>query len=124
MFWFGLVKSAGKIYILADKDGLTAWLSEHDAINYWEVPYHRATRHSHLKSMSACIHYIQFEPRVIGFNDIESLKESELIKPQGQHYLLQLSGEAGACTALLCTGKKAKQIYAKGRIPSLTDRED
>jgi hypothetical protein len=71
--------------------------TEKEARAYWEESYNRKHVQSYEGSMSACIHYIMFSPRIHEMPDVaeEKLKELIYLDEGGEPHLLSLSCVAG-----------------------------
>lgn len=63
---FVLIKFDGRIFIMADdKFNISAFTSVKSAIKHFESEYDNSHVRSYEASMSACMHFIQFQPRIV-----------------------------------------------------------
>jgi hypothetical protein len=77
--------------------------------------YNRNHDRGYEASMSACVHAIEFSPRVIKAPSIPELKRKVLTDPPT---LCEISSISGRYLTLRCR-KSAKAYYDKGRTPEL-----
>lgn len=52
-----------------------AWASESEALRYYSMAYVKAEHRSYESSMSACIHMVTFDPKIVLVSDFEMLKK-------------------------------------------------
>ena len=114
-FFAVMIQNDDKTFLMLHKDySVAAWMSEYDAMQYFEKPYREAHTHTYERSMSACIHWLTFKPRVVHFNSIEEV-EKILVKPMRPATIHNVSGWM---TVLECN-ELATAKYEEGREPSL-----
>jgi hypothetical protein len=112
-----LVKGSDEnVYIMATKDGaIQGFKNIKSAKKYFSDIYDEAHSLSYERSMSACIHYIQFMPRVVEFEDFENVKNC--IAAEEPH-LFVLHSIAGSMNAINCR-PGAKALWDAGHPPEL-----
>ena len=99
-----------KDYVLMSEEGkLTAFQSLQQARDYFEIAYDKRHGSTYERSMSACIHYIFFEPRVINVKSKKELKTLVAKPPQS----LSWWTVAGGMEGLLLDRKKGAALYKK-----------
>ena len=70
--YLALMKADGKYYIYANKPGVvSAFVSEREALNFFENAYRRGHNRSFEGSMSACMNWMSFQPSVVSLNSDE-----------------------------------------------------
>lgn len=120
--YVALFESENKVYLLMTHDNdsgkylIHGFESLNKGLSFFTNSYNRAHDRSYESSMSACINYIFFKPRIAKFDSIKQL-ESKLL---GKDYkLVELSHVSGYYTALTCNGKNVSKIYDEAKSPEL-----
>lgn len=118
MLWLVLSKNKEEIYALTVEDGaIRVFDTEKDALSTFEKMYSRGCRSTYESSMSACIHYIHFQPRVVGFTTEEELRDRLLGEPP--YRTVQMTSAAGRMSGMHCTQPGVEELYASGSNPKL-----
>jgi hypothetical protein len=117
--YVALFKSSDDVYLLMTDDipyQILGFKSLQKGLNYFTDAYNANHDRSYEASMSACINFISFAPRIARFRSIEELKSKLL----GKGYTLnQLSHVSGYYKALSCKAKTASNIYENAVSPEL-----
>jgi hypothetical protein len=117
-----LVRGGGKkdVYIMATDDGVVqGFVTDKDAKDYFLHSYESGYSRSYVGSMSACIHFLQYQPRVVGFKDLDDIKQRIASDPPR---LVSLWGEAGGMKAVTCR-PEAYDIWDKAEsVPLISNR--
>lgn len=95
-----LLRYSGKIFLMTNRDGsVSGFASVKEAQDSFEEGYNRNHRRGYEASMSACVHFIFFEPKVLELKDesIETLKE---IVGEGPYSNCSLVTVAGRMTGI------------------------
>ena len=112
------IKANDEIYLLSDDEGVVnGFPSQAAALRRFEAKYNQAHGRGYVGSMSACIHYMQFEYRcheVIA--DVQSLMPS-VVEPYST--IRSVYGESGGFKGILCTGPRAAEWHSGGVQPRL-----
>ena len=115
--WLVVMENNGNYYLLGDNDGcVSAFKTQKEALDYFEIPYHRAHGISNEKSMSAVLNYISYQPSVVEMVDDETLKdyfESEKVK------YVSIRGISGGFVGAVIRQDYGKEMFEKGTKPSL-----
>lgn len=100
---------------------ILGWDSMARGVNYFEEAYNRAHSRGYEPSMSACINFVQLQPKVVAFDSIEDL-EKKLLPKGACRSPHRLSTVSGSYDVLPLDSKLAAPIYAAGRTPNLITR--
>lgn len=115
-----LFKQDGKIvYLLMTDDTpheIMGWENLKDGLNYFTRGYNQAHGRGYESSMSACINYISFNPKLVQFKDLQELVEKLLGSEPPR--LMHLRHIAGNYFALKCI-PSAIDVYEAGISPDL-----
>jgi len=97
-FWCLRVEVEEKKYLVVDGDKhVIAYNTKKEAAGYFERSYELAHRRSYEASMSACFHFIQYNPRVVGPLTLEEVKKAAGDDPE----VFSMWGGAGGIDGLL-----------------------
>ena len=97
-FWVVCITCDKKKYIMLNDDyKVMAFGKKKNAHKYFEQSYEAAHHRSYEGSMSACVHFIMFQPEVVGPVDIDQIKEA--VGTGSQAY--SLMSPAGAMNGML-----------------------
>jgi len=109
-----------QVFIMANDDGtVRGFTDERQARNCWRRSYDAAHARSYEGSMSACIHFMFFQPRIVRFKDLQDIKDRIASDPPR---LVQLSHNSGFMKAITCR-KEAYAIWkAAEPVPLISDR--
>lgn len=120
-FFVALIKTEQHISFLTNDGVVQGWTSLRDALAYWTNGYKRKHGSSYEGSMSACIHYISFQPRVIeipGDTEEERLEflNSQVDLPAS---LMTFSNVSGRIQGVPLSAEKGPALYETGTSPDL-----
>lgn len=120
MIGITLFKSEGEVFIHCDQQGRIL-VSETPAeiVKDMENTYNEFHARNYESSMSACIHYIFFQPRVVTVKDIEEIKE-HIAAEQPRH--VSLSHVSGYAHAITCR-PEAMSYWEKAAKPQLISKK-
>lgn len=109
------------VYIMASDEGkIHGFITEDEANKYFLRAYEEKHSQSFEGSMSACVHFIQFQPRVVGFEDLEDIKRRIASDPPR---LVLMVGQAGGLNAITCR-PEAYEIWNKAESVPLISNMD
>lgn len=117
--WVAMVKGEARLFLLMTEEPvhlIRGWKSEAEAAAYFTDSYNRKHDQSYEGSISACIHFIQYQPKILRFKDMEELKAT-LLTDDIQLY--SLWAVSGGFTAIECHNSKAQAAYDAGISPAL-----
>lgn len=121
MYWLALLNpdNKGKIYVLAhDESGvLQVWHTRKAALASFTDSYNRNHARSYEASMSACTHFMSFNPRVVKVKNVEDI-EKQLIDLEDVS-VVSLGHVSGYMDAVSATRKSALIMWEKGTVPAL-----
>lgn len=118
-----ILKTTEGYFLLLNRDDATkvvsirGWKSLRDAISYYEDGYNAGHNRSHEASMSACINFIQFQPRIIQFPTLDDLVKGLDLTPNEKP--LTIRSISGCYLVLKLKSELAEPIYEKGFEPKL-----
>ena len=117
--------SNSKYYLLLSVDDNTCsiqgWVSLPKALSYFEDGYNQCHSRSYESSMSACINFIQFQPKIVSFDGLDDMiKKLDL---QDNPTPLRLSSISGSYTVLKLKTELAESLYDNGFGPKLITKE-
>jgi hypothetical protein len=95
-----------------------AFKTSEEATGFFEEAYNRKHNSGYEASMSACINFIQFQPKIIKINGMEDLKKIAADPPK----LVSIGGVAGWMTGIT-TSDLAKKLWEEGISPKLISKE-
>jgi hypothetical protein len=111
-----LINTGKAIFIMATDDNyIHAFKTQKEALNYFEDGYQTCHKRSYESSMSACINYIGFRPRVIFIPNLDFVKNHIGEKVPR---LMNLRSVAGFMKGIT-TCPEAKKYWEKGIEPRL-----
>jgi hypothetical protein len=121
MYWLILLNpdNKGKIYVQAcDEDGvLNGFKTKREALASFEDAYKAKHHRGFEASMSACIHYMQFNPSVIKVRSYDDIAERLIqVKTAGPVSLRSVAGYMFAVPAIQPT---ALEMWENGTKPAL-----
>lgn len=112
---------SGKYYLLLTKnDGIyniQGWPNKQDALSYFTRGYNQSHDRGYESSMSACINYIQFQPAILSFCDLQDMIQKLGLKEGSQP--VHLSSISGHYIVLPLDTEQAKLYYDQGTRPAL-----
>jgi hypothetical protein len=81
-----ILNTSDKYWLMLHKDGphaysVLGWNNLDKALAYFEEGYRQSHQRNYEGSMSACINYIQFQPRIVEFADLADLENRLLPHP-------------------------------------------
>ena len=121
-----LIQSDGQIYLMLSRDGdqltIAGWSTPEEAKGYFERGYNNAHDRGYESSMSACINFIQFTPKIVTFPTLEALVEALGIV-EGKSEAVRLSSISGWMDALILDQEKAKAVWESGDTPALISED-
>lgn len=107
-----------------DPAEILGWKTEKEAVEYFTGGYNRNHDRGYEPSMSAAVHYIMYQPRIVSFESVEQLADSLLLDRENMK-LVRLWCVAGGFRVLVCDNPKAQQIYDQGiQPPLITAKEE
>jgi len=121
MYYIYLLGVNEKVYIMANNEpphNVVGFEDEKSALEYFEVPYHQAHTISHEKSMSATMHFMFYNPRLIKVESLDELKKLSTEPPE----LFKLNHVSGFMFGILCN-HSATEFYDNGKVPALVSDE-
>jgi len=108
--------SEGAVFIMADKDNsIMSFESTQKALDFFETPYNDNHKRSYEASMSACIHYIFFQPIIITVKDIEEITNKIAAANPKNYRMHHISGTMYG----ISTRSSALKYWEKGIRPEL-----
>jgi len=113
-YYVALVQSEGKTYLLLNDTSpfsIRGFATQREGLAYFERAYDLAPSEA-----SACLHFIQFTPAIIGVPNLEFIK-NKIINPKDLKPY-SLFGEAG-CLMVANTRAGAEKLWESGKIPVL-----
>jgi WD40 repeat protein len=110
-----LFNSDGKCFISCDDKGTIYATDKETAVDSIEGAYNAKHRQSYEGSMSACIHYMFFNPRVVTVKDLDEIKKHIASNHPGLCHLRHVSGFAYGITCR----PEAMQYWKKADQPKL-----
>jgi hypothetical protein len=119
-------QNGNEIYLLMTKDqtdqttNVRAFDNRQEALNYFENGYRRNHARGYEASMSACLNFISFQPKVHAFDepDITSLIAKGVIDLE-TFKAYSIRDVSGHMLGALCTGQTAKEWHDSGTTPNL-----
>jgi hypothetical protein len=116
-----MYRSEGRLYLGSDKDGvLCGYPSLEDAVSSVEKQYEERHKRSYESSMSTCIFWIFYSPKVVQVASLDDIRDRVIdMKKAAVHTCRNVSG---AITGVLCTGPHAAELYNSGIESRLTTR--
>lgn len=115
-FWRVIVEVDKKFILMTDKDGVVSGFeSERQGCESFERAYDRGHSRGYEGSMSACLHFVFYQPSIVYFANTEAVKKI-LKEPI---VLISSWSAAGSMYGLQCKVKETKAIWNKGTKPKL-----
>lgn len=115
-FWGAIIEIDKKFILLTNPDGVVSGFeSEKQGCNSFEQAYNRGHARGYEGSMSACIHFIFYQPSIVYFTNIEAVKK--ILKDP--IILISSWSAAGSMYGLQCKVKEARTLWNKGMKPRL-----
>lgn len=120
-FFVALIKTEQHISFMTNDGVIQGWTSLQKALDYWTGGYNRKHRSSYEGSMSACIHYISFQPRVIQVPGDTEEERLEFLKSQVDlpASLMTFSNVSGRMQGVPLSAEKGLALYETGTSPDL-----
>jgi len=121
MIYIYLINTQGKIYIMARPDPphtVIGFENKKDGLDYFEISYQSSHTKGYEKSMSATLHYVFFNPRLVDVKNLDEIKEMAAT-PAELYHLRHVSGNM---IGILCN-EKAQKYYEDGTPPALVSDE-
>ena len=88
-----LIESDGKIFVRCNRNGqILASENADDLVKEIEEGYNELHKRDYQFSMSACIHYITFKPKVCSVKDLEEIKTKIVTDPPKKFLISNVSG--------------------------------
>ncbi len=116
-----LVEVNDAFYILSDDDGtVCGYDTEKAALDMVEGGYNSSHRRGYEASMSACVNWLFFKPKVVSTTGTDDLLARFFLTPQCT--AVRLGSVAGSMTGLLCD-RDVKAIWDAGVAPRLISEE-
>jgi len=113
-----LLKVQGKVYLMMDDENPQKIMGFQDpeyGLRYFEDAYAEGHMRGHVSSMSACFFHIEFQPRIVSFRSLETLRKAVDV-PVG---IYQLRGESGFMSGVP-VNKRGRDAWRRGKVPNLT----
>jgi hypothetical protein len=111
----------GKVYIQSVDNCVRSFKTVREALDYFEKGYAGNHSRGYESSMSACLHYIQFHPKVHEMPDGEdcsSLVDEDVIDLE-TFKNCRIQSVSGTMAGALCTGSNALSWHESGISPAL-----
>lgn len=114
-----LIKAEEKICLVVNDDGqsISGWETKKAALSTFEDAYNENHARSHEASMSACLHFIQFQPRVWETQGEEELEE-RLLGP-GPWHVTNMRAVSGSFRGIEYKRLEALKVYEEAFSPDL-----
>ena len=114
-----LVKTSDGIFLVCNGGDASVQADESEAalVRMWESMYHQAHGRGFERSMSACVHFLFFQPSVIQFEDTDDLL-SFIENEDGKVMPYSLSSVAGSLSGFKCT-EAGEARWESGTKPTL-----
>lgn len=115
------IKADNKIYLhIGNENVVSDFETVERAMQFFERPYEKAHSRGYEASMSACINYITYQPRVHNweYENLSPLVEQGVID-NDTYRAYELSHVSGHVKGALCTGVNAEIWHESGISPSL-----
>ncbi len=113
-----LIVRDASVYIMTHRDGsIQCFENDVEGVRYFEKGYNDSHNTGYQQSMSACMHYISFQPRIISLST-EQIETILLGEPPWSNF--SLGSIAGTMSGIKCEGPEAKEIYDRAIAPNLT----
>lgn len=113
----------GYYLMLSRKDGVVGilgWTHLQDALSYFTACYDSNHRRSYEASMSACINYIEFHPRILEFNGLQDMIDKLKLTPN--EHVVRISSISGSYEVMSLNEELVKPLYDDGIRPNLMTR--
>ena len=115
----------GKYYLLLTNNNgifnIQGWTNKPEALAYFTRGYNQFHDRGYESSMSACINYIQFQPTILSFDNLQDMIQKLGLKEGSQP--VRLSSISGYYVALPLDTEMAKQFYDQGTRPALITQD-
>lgn len=115
-----VVRMDKEFALMQSRGSLLGFTTLQGARDHFEIPYDSRHGSTYERSMSACIHYVFFAPRVVHIRTQKELKA--LAAKPGQ--IIQLTTVAGSMAGILLKRKEGRQLYKKATPVRLIKSED
>ena len=116
-----VLKTSEGYFLILNKKGdeltILGWQSLKEAIDYFEDGYDNNHRRGHEASMSACINYIQFQPRILSFDTLQELSDKLQIK--GGKIGTRINSISGSYNVLKLKDELIEPLYDEAVSPKL-----
>ena len=111
-----LLKNDDKIYVQCERnDIIMAFPTERRALDFWENGYKSAFSRGLCGATGAMITMIQFQPRIVFFNNQNEMIEILFNEPPFSKMIF------GSINGILCQ-KDVKEVWDSGKEPELLER--
>lgn len=115
MIYAAMFKSDGRVYMCLNEDGsIRGFRSLQEGVDAFKAPYDRSSARGYEGSMSALIHRITFQPRIVAAPAAESLKGA--VVADGAR-ATRVSNVSGSMLGAPCDGPGAAALYESGVSP-------
>lgn len=119
MYFVTLFKTSEGILLGANDEGIHARESLEERIKDLESEYNRFHRRSYEGSMSATLNWMQFQPSVVGFKDVDAIRRFLGDEP---YHLVTASSVCGRITGIVCPPGSIN-MWKNGAKPRLISEE-
>jgi hypothetical protein len=96
---------------------ILGWKSLGDATRYFEDGYNENHRRGYEASMSACMNYIQFQPRILEFNGLQDMIDK--LRLTAGEKAMRLHSISGSYEVMKLDSVLAEPIYKNAVNPKL-----
>lgn len=118
--WFVVVRMEKEYALMSEKGGpLVGFKTLQEARDHFEIAYDRRHGSTYERSMSACIHYIFFAPKVVHIKTKRELVSFAAKPPQSVSWWTP----AGGMDGVLLDKKKGAALYRKATLVRLMKSE-
>lgn len=119
MLFIVVVNFDHDFYVKQADDGsaIQGWKSEADACHYFTAAYDQRHRRGHEPSMSACLHWLMFQPAVVKIKHVNDIRRWLPTSKTPTSY--ELSTVAGGMRGLLLDRVRGRRVWQRGTRPAL-----
>jgi hypothetical protein len=122
-FYVALIKMTEILGVMCNREGvIQAFTSKKKGSDYFEAAYNSGHNRGYEASMSACLNFIQFQPKIIKVNDTEDLTKLLGTGPYHNNSCRSISGFMNVITADI-PNPDLESIFEAGETPRLISEE-
>ena len=120
--YVAVMHNSGGYYLMLNRDDnniltIRGWLKLSDALAWFTNAYNSNHDRGYESSMSACMNYIEFQPKILGFNGLQDMIDK--LKLSKGSRVSSISSVSGSYTVLVLDPVLAEPLYNNGSSPEL-----